>query len=68
MLQQKVTLLITIQCLKFVSLLIQILCALFTRNPWWISSMVMVQKMQQPAKLFGGAPVRSQVACQAHIY
>ena len=26
--------------------------------------MVMVQKVQQPATLFGGAPVRSQVACQ----
>ena len=30
--------------------------------------MVMVQKVQQPATLFGGAPVRSQVACQVHIY
>ena len=28
--------------------------------------MVMVQKIQQPATLFGGAPVRSQVACQVH--
>lgn len=30
--------------------------------------MVMVQKVQQPATLFGGAPVRSQVACQVHVY
>jgi len=29
--------------------------------------MVMVQKVQQPATLFGGAPMRTQVACQVHI-
>ena len=30
--------------------------------------MVMVQKVLQPATLFGGAPVRSQVACQVCTY
>ena len=30
--------------------------------------MVMVQKVQQPATLFGTTTVRSQVACQVHTY
>ena len=30
--------------------------------------MVMVQKVQQPATLFGTTTVRSQVACQVHMY
>lgn len=30
--------------------------------------MVMVQKVQQPATLFGGTSVRSQVACQVRAY